>query len=322
MEDFFTENRDNIDTIIFTMSRMNPPTPGHLFLIENLIREGIKKNTQKVYVILSKTNDNNEDPISCVNKIDVLGNIDDINSMTQKLKQQMIEQEDNVDTKQKIEDIDVVYICVKPEQKSPFSPLYDIINSYPQNIQLNLFMIIGDDRKELLDSIVSTFLFNDERIKSVDGLILDRPSMGRYKNMSKSELQNLNISDVPVGAFSASFVRNLVKYDLRDKFDDVYKNYLSSDKIDNLYNQVKDGLLLKDKKSKSSSKPAVQKYIYPLIKGTENYINALQSKTLKRKREDISGGKKNKKTKKNKKNKKISKKNKLNKKLKYKTRKI
>lgn len=319
MENFFTETQNEIDTIIFTMSRMNPPTPGHLFLIENLIREGIKINTQKVYVILSKTNDNNEDPISCENKIDVLGNIDDLNSMTQKLKQQMIEVEDNQNTKQKIENIDVVYICVKPEQKSPFSPLYDIINSYPENTQLNLFMIIGDDRKELLDSIVSTFLFNDDRIKSVDGLILDRPSMGTYKNMSKSELQNLNISDVPVGAFSASFVRNLVKYGLRDKFEDVYRDYLSQDKIDNLYEQVKEGLLLKDKKSKGSTKPAVQKYVYPLIKGTENYLNAIGSKTLKRKRENMNGGKKNKKTKKNKKYNKISKRNK---KLKNKTKKI
>ena len=66
------------DTIIFTMSRMNPPTPGHLFLIQKLIEEGVKYNVDKVYVILSKTNDNNEDPISCENKIDVLGNINEI----------------------------------------------------------------------------------------------------------------------------------------------------------------------------------------------------------------------------------------------------
>lgn len=296
MESFLSDKNDE-DTIIFTMSRMNPPTPGHLFLIENLIREGIKKETNKVYVILSKTNDNNEDPISCENKINILGNVDDFNSMTQKLKEDMINGEENEYIRVKIKNIDVIYLCVKPEQKSPFSPLFDIINTFPDEIKLNLFMIIGDDRKELLDSISSTFLFNNDKINSVDGLILERPSMGKYKNMSKSELQNLSISDVPVGAFSASFVRNLVKYDLKDKFEDIYRNYLSADKIDNLYQQVKEGLLLKDKKTKSSSKPAIQKYSYPLIKGTENYQNAIQSKTLKRKREDIDGGKRVKKTK-------------------------
>jgi hypothetical protein len=35
-------NNDN--TIIFSLARMNPPTPGHMFLIETLIREAIDKN--------------------------------------------------------------------------------------------------------------------------------------------------------------------------------------------------------------------------------------------------------------------------------------
>ena len=48
------------NTIIFTLARMNPPTPGHLYVIKKLIEEGINKNAEKVYVILSKTNDNNE----------------------------------------------------------------------------------------------------------------------------------------------------------------------------------------------------------------------------------------------------------------------
>jgi hypothetical protein len=132
--------------------------------------------------------------------------------------------------------------------------------------------------------------------------------MSQYKNMSKSQLEELNISEVPVGAFSASFVRNIVKYDLKDKFYDIYKNYLDNEKIEQLYLQIKDGLLLGDKKSKSSSKPPIQKYKYPLIKGTENYENALKSKSTKRKRDDISGGKKNtKRIKKPKKSKKLRK---------------
>lgn len=284
----------NIDTIIFTMSRMNPPTPGHLFLIQKLIEEGIKKNVNNVYVILSKTNDNNEDPISCQNKINVLGNINDMNSMTEKLKLQMLNNEIEPDLKQKIQNINVNYVCVKPEQKSPFSPLFDIIYSYPETDKLNLFMIIGDDRKDLLDSVADTFLFKNERIISFDGIVLDRPSMSKYKNMSKEQLESLDIDSVPTGAFSASFVRNLVKYDLKDKFVDVYKNYLDSDKIDELYQEIQEGLLLGDKKSKSSSKSPIQKYIYPLIKGTKNYDLAIKNKTLKRKRDDMYGGKKTK----------------------------
>ena len=306
MESFdINSDSDNIDTIIFTMARMNPPTPGHLFLIQKLIEEGIKKNINKVYVILSKTNDNNEDPISCESKINVLGNINDINTMTENLKKQMIYDENNSDIKEKIQNMNVIYICVKPEQKSPLSPLFDIINSYPETDKLNLFMIIGDDRKNLLDSIADTFLFKNERILSFDGIVLDRLDMGKYKNMSNEQLETLDISTVPTGAFSASFIRNLVKYDLKDKFYDVYKNYLDNYKIDELYQEIKEGLLLDNKKSKGSSKIPIQKYNYPLIKGTQNYNIALKNKSLKRKREDYNGGKKtNKLKRKNKKTKK------------------
>jgi hypothetical protein len=68
---------------------MNPPTPGHMFLIETLIREAIDKNVNDVYVILSKTNDNEDDPIPCPEKINVLSN-DALKSMVQSLKHKMI----------------------------------------------------------------------------------------------------------------------------------------------------------------------------------------------------------------------------------------
>ena len=42
------------NTIIFTMVRMNPPTPGHLEVISNLIMEAISKNITRIFVILSK----------------------------------------------------------------------------------------------------------------------------------------------------------------------------------------------------------------------------------------------------------------------------
>ena len=67
-----TLSLQNNNTIIFTIARMNPPTPGHLLLIQKLIEEAIKQNVPKVYIILSKTNDNNENPIDCQEKINIL----------------------------------------------------------------------------------------------------------------------------------------------------------------------------------------------------------------------------------------------------------
>ena len=80
------------NTIIFTLARMNPPTPGHLYLIRRLIEEAISKNIEEVYIILSKTNDNNEDPIPCPEKIYVLGDVNDLTkTMINSLKQTMID---------------------------------------------------------------------------------------------------------------------------------------------------------------------------------------------------------------------------------------
>ena len=47
------------------MARMNPPTPGHLSLIQTLIETAIVLDIKHVYISLSKTHDNQSDPLPC-----------------------------------------------------------------------------------------------------------------------------------------------------------------------------------------------------------------------------------------------------------------
>lgn len=262
----------NNNTIIFTISRMNPPTPGHLLLIQKLIEEAIRKNVQKVFVILSKTNDNNENPIDCQEKINILGeNIAPMNNMVlglkNKMKSELERQElDNENTRSKIDRIEVIFLCVRPDQLSPIFPLYDIVRQHSNIPDLNLFMIVGDDRADFLDTIADSFLFKNENINSVDGQILEREDMDAFKRLSPEELTEIDISEVPISAFSASFVRKLVKLGMKDKFDDVYKPYLTQDKIDHLYEIISGGLSKPDPKVKSA-KAKPPKYIYPIVRG-------------------------------------------------------
>jgi hypothetical protein len=258
----------NDNTIVFTLARMNPPTPGHLYLIQRLIEEGISKNVNQVYIILSKTNDNNENPIPCLEKINVLGNPDDISkTMVKTVKENMISNNIDENMKNKIKNILVVSICV-PEQPraTPFTPLFSIIDERKDIPDLNLFMVIGEDRANMLDSITD-FFFKFDNVNSVNGLILDRPNMGEFKKISSNpqELASLNISEVPIGAVSASFVRNLVKYNMRDKFIELYRPYLDQSKIIGLYQEILEGSQLPpNKKKESPQKPL--KYSYPMIK--------------------------------------------------------
>lgn len=281
----------NDNTIVFTLARMNPPTPGHLYLIQRLIEEGINKNVNKVYVILSKTNDNNENPIPCSEKISVLGSAEDITkTMVKAVKEQMISKENDEDMKKKINDIDVESICV-PEvpRATPFTPLYNIIGEKRDIPDLNLFIVIGDDRKNMRDS-VTDFFFKWDNVNSVDGLILDRPNMGKFKSISSNptELAALNMSEVPSGALSASFVRNLVKYNMRDKFIELYSPYLDESKIPVLYEEILEGLNLPPN-TKKETVPKDKGYRYPMIKG----ISSSSSERITKKPKTI-GGKKTK----------------------------
>jgi nicotinic acid mononucleotide adenylyltransferase len=331
----------NNNTIIFTMARMNPPTPGHLNLIKKLIDEAIHLNVNKIFLILSKTNDNNEDPIPCdlnPDNPDFSFKINIIDSMVKKLKEDMVLNiqnsnmlpNDKNNIIQKINNIQVISRCVPivPKQigirqPTPFTPLYTIIYEDFKNVKnLNLFMIIGDDRKNLLDNISDSFYKKIDNIQSIDGIVMPREGMSEYKSLSPIELEKLIMNTVPLNAFSASFVRNLVRYNLKNKFSDIYKPYLSELEINKLYDTIKEGLNMKSVK-KSNDKPSESvKYNYPMIK-TENTINNISESNSKKRKYDIStngGTKKKKSGKKNKKQvrNKSGKKNKTSKKQKNK----
>lgn len=261
------------NTIIFTIARMNPPTPGHLFIIQRLIEEGINKNAERVYVILSKTNDNNENPIPCPEKINVLGIPDDISkTMIKSIKEKMKLNTEDEEIRRKIDNMIVESICV-PEQKgaTPFTTLFDIVSQKSDVPDLNFFLVIGDDRANMLDSITDTLFNKRANINSVDGTILDRPNMSQFKDLSSNpeSLSGVKISEFPESAISASFVRNLVKYDMRDKFFELYLPYLDEEKIEELFQNIKRGLELPPNKSRSSP-PKPLKYNYPMIKRVES----------------------------------------------------
>ena len=51
-------------SIIFTIGRMNPPTPGHFELIENLFINALKHRLTKIHIILSSKMDTYKNPLT------------------------------------------------------------------------------------------------------------------------------------------------------------------------------------------------------------------------------------------------------------------
>ena len=215
------------NTIIFTIARMNPPTPGHLEVIRNLIAEAMSKSIPRIFVILSKTKDNNENPIFCPEKINALKSMIDI---LQK----------HIGTH-----VDVELICV-PDVKgaTPFTSIINIVKSpeFASLPDVNLILVIGDDRSGMGTSIRNMFI-GKSNVKSVESKILTRSDMSKYKALRGDELCGTVMTTIPPSALSASFVRNVVRdCPTQEKFMELYGPYLEPEQIGILYAAVRNGL--------------------------------------------------------------------------------
>jgi hypothetical protein len=258
------------NTIIFTIARMNPPTPGHLFLVQKLIDKAIALNVDEVYIILSKSNDDNENPILCEEKQIMLGKIDDVSkTMINALKQRMIAETPAAEKQRQIQNIRVNTIC----SSNMFAPLMQLINDRAGVPDINLIVFMGEDRKDFIDSIARFFVIDEKQswpmVNSIMGIDLMREDMDMYKGISKdpAKLRDLDMTTVPVNAMSASFVRNIVKNKNKEKFTALYSPYLDQEKIDLLYPSIQAGLAKPEPKPKPKGVNKLN-YTYPMIKGS------------------------------------------------------
>jgi len=171
-------NPENI--FIFSFVRMNPPTPGHLVLIKNLIDKAVDLGSEKTYVITSSTMDG-KNPIPCnqetiprpKNKADgaIIVEVTKPGSIYKSMileemittyKRQLIEQLPEGDPKrEKIESLEVIVLC---SSGNSFSFIERVINHdfIEKGIEkINMFFIVGRDRADFLDTIVDSFMKKD-----------------------------------------------------------------------------------------------------------------------------------------------------------------
>jgi hypothetical protein len=258
------EYRPN-NTFIFSFVRMNPPTPGHLVLIKTLIDKAIELGSEKAYIITSSSMDG-KNPMPCSsdtvpkpkNKVDG-GIIDQIvtsdlvykssilEEMVASYKRQLIEHEPIEEPRRaQIENLNVIVLC---STGNPFGFIYNIIKKdfIDRGIpKINMFFIVGRDRADFLDTIVDNFKTKDY-INSIDGEILGREGMNELKS---SRLCEVSIEGINPCAYSASFIRGLVKNNQREKFNQVYSRYLPPEDIQKMFETIQIGIQMKVPASK------------------------------------------------------------------------
>jgi nicotinic acid mononucleotide adenylyltransferase len=249
-------------TFIFTIARMNPPTPGHMFLIRTLIHKALEKGVQHVHVFLSKSRNNDKDPLACAEKEEFLTGMG--HTMIQAEKHLMTLEDKSM--KRAIDAIQVHVICVPEKQHSgereptPVSELMKTVGANPRITEM--VFIVGEDReKEFGDSIKKIFSKWDS-IKGVEVIGLKREGMNNLVQSSKAAA---SASRPSVGSISASYVRNLARHILfaedakakashTKEFHDLYEPYLDKKRIGQLYQAIADGFARPANKPETKSR--------------------------------------------------------------------
>jgi nicotinic acid mononucleotide adenylyltransferase len=281
----------NNNTFIFSFVRMNPPTPGHLLVVESMINEALKLEVNRIFVILSNSMDD-KNPIPCsldtipkpktkkmeaiiaANQIDYAFKSEILREMVEVYKQVMIQKVSSEEEKYKISKMIIEIIC---SSGNPFGFIGSALfkNFVERGVSdVNLFFIVGQDRAEFVDRVVDNFKTKDY-VKSINAKILPREGMSV---LIKSGPGETSISDIPLEQYSASFVRKLVKNSKKTEFDEVYRPYLKQEQINKLYDTIANGLMIYEKPKKTAATADdeeeetpesiyIKNNLLPLIKG-------------------------------------------------------
>ena len=158
--------------------------------------------------------------------------------------------------RRQIENLDVIVLC---STGSPFGFIYNIIKKdfIDRGIpKINMFFIVGRDRADFLDTIVDNFKTKDF-VNSIDGEILGREGMNELKT---SGLGERSIEDIDPSAYSASFIRGLVKNGQREEFNQVYNRYLPPGDIQKMFETIQIGIQMKSPASKEEDENPQSRY--------------------------------------------------------------
>jgi hypothetical protein len=241
------------NTIIFTIGRMNPPTPGHMELIKVMLEANLDLPAGdlghgRVYIIMSHSKDNVKDPLICDRKRDLL--------QTKGLIRQMQR------THPALATISVTILCTKDanEYAAECGDRF-IISQLCRMIKIetalghpptNMEIILGSDRQGAFDKMINPYLssqrifFNElgpdgKRLFQTYDLKLFRTepeNKESEKALIQHYIENVD-TPIPMEDMSGSLMRALVEYGQKDRFIKLYEPLgLSTEDASELFEEL------------------------------------------------------------------------------------
>ena len=213
------ESQQNYQDVIFTIGRMNPPTPGHKKLIKQMMHDAIIDNIPIIHIILSSTTgfkDGKMNPLECEEKRYIL-----YGGMLDKIKAELASEYPGINP----EALKVEVICMDDPIPSEFgsSPVLKTVNYmlsrfYPDKPK-KARIYLGDDELHKFDWI-QQYLPQDT--------VWDPKGVSRPAgDISATELRNLTIDnrDHFIDAMT-KLAREKQKVFTPKQLDDLYENRL------------------------------------------------------------------------------------------------
>jgi hypothetical protein len=242
-----------INEILFTIGRMNPPTPGHLELIRTMIIQAISNNVPRIDIILSHSVGDSKNPLDCDKKYGYLVE----ERMIERLREQMIvSASENAVMQEKIANLHIVVRCMTPGRSPVLSAVDDMVNENIETRRMTENIIarimVGADRD--FTKMMVPHLANHDPPILFEQISVPRDNMEEYANMTIEELES--IEEIPVQSISASFVRNVVMAQKYTLFSRLYANFLSQDAILEMYSTLFSVLTESSLVKKPKAKPA------------------------------------------------------------------
>ena len=245
------------NTIIFTVGRMNPPTSGHMKLIQTMMEANLELHPSDlghghVYIILSHTKDNTKNPLTCERKKSLLI----ANGMIQYIKT----------NQNHLSGITVNVLCTEEKEDSGephgcgtrfiISQLCRIIKSEEklQRTITNAELILGSDRQDNFRFI--TEYLSDKHITFNEIGHDGRRLFEKYNAALERNLDYIvDDTDSPIDPvnMSGTLVRSLVKKNQESRFVKLYENAgLSREDATSLFRELVHELSIVERKSKKS----------------------------------------------------------------------
>jgi nicotinic acid mononucleotide adenylyltransferase len=187
---FATSKFNPENEIIFTIARMNPPTPGHKLVIKTMMLKALELGLSQINIILSSTVDNKKNPIECEEKRMIL-----YNHAIPEIQKELVKEYPEYESQ--IEEINAEIICMDDETNPRYGshPIFSKVNYVLCDLYncsrkgAKMYLVIGEDRKDSYDWIIKTLASREAPI-DVEVIGIERPEDA----MSATFLRGLALS--------------------------------------------------------------------------------------------------------------------------------